>query len=320
MLKIDNLSNNYLKDADEMIAVLAKYVEARILWIDTEIADFLTRSPKLSLIQILDDSSDRTGQTVTILDVIEQAEIIDIFIKQIMFNPAIEKVFHNASYDLKYLGKTKAKNITCTLEIAKKIPHYILPLPNLSLKTLAETLCNIPEVDKSQQISDWGQRPLTDTQLNYAKMDTVYLAMVHHQLLQLTQLSNPDPSIENVAALAERYLELKQQLQLLDSEFVHVEARLKTAMQAQNLSKINDLKLLQSNRKTVKVEFSHLAKITQEHGLSLDFPIALTQKLQKQLGEIIAQLSVQVETSTSWRLQKQQDESADDSQSSNTDF
>jgi ribonuclease D len=44
-----------------------------------------------------------------------------------------------------------------------------------------------------------------------------------------------------VAALAERYLELKQQLQVLDSEFTHVETRLKTAMQAQNVSEINDL-------------------------------------------------------------------------------
>lgn len=268
----------------------------------------------------MDNSSDKTGKAVTILDVIEQPEIIDIFIKQIMLNPAIEKVFHHARYDLKYLGKTKAKNVTCTLEMAKKIPHYILPLPSLSLKALAEALCNIPEVDKSQQISDWGQRPLTDTQLNYAKMDPIYLAMVHHQLLQLTYLSNPDPAVEDVAALAKRYLKLKQQLQVLDSEFTHVETRLKTAMQAQNLSEINDLKLLQSNRKTTKIEFSQLVKVTQEHGLGLDFPIALTQKLQKQLGEIIAQLSLQVETTTSWRLQKQQDEEADDSQSSNTDF
>jgi ribonuclease D len=77
---------------------------------------------------------------------------------------------------------------------------------------LAEALGNIPEVDKNHQISDWGQRPLTDTQLNYAKMYSVYLAMVHHKLLQLTYMGNPNPAVENVAALAECYLELKQQL------------------------------------------------------------------------------------------------------------
>jgi ribonuclease D len=120
----------YLKDADEIIAILAKYVEARMLWIDTEIADFLTRSPKLSLIQILDNLSDHTGQNVTILDILEQPEVVDIFVKKIMLNPAIEKVFHHANYDLKYLGKTKAKNVTCTLEMAKKFLtifcHYLV--------------------------------------------------------------------------------------------------------------------------------------------------------------------------------------------------
>lgn len=88
----------YLQNVDEIIAILAKYIEARMLWIDTEVADSLTRSPRLSLIQILDNSSDKTGKIVTILDVIEQPEIVDIFIKQIMLNPAIEKVFHHANY------------------------------------------------------------------------------------------------------------------------------------------------------------------------------------------------------------------------------
>lgn len=36
--------------------------------------------------------------------------------------------------------------------------------------------------------------------------------MVDHKLLQLTYMSNPDLVVENVAALAECYLELKQQL------------------------------------------------------------------------------------------------------------
>lgn len=292
----------YLKNANDIITQIAEYASAKLLWIDTEIADFMTRKPRLSLIQVLDDLSDVSGDRVSILDVLDQPEVADIFIDQIMLNPAIEKVFHNASYDLKFLGKTKAKNITCTLEMAKKIPYYILPLPNFSLKTLAEALCNVSQVDKSQQISDWGQRPLTDIQINYAKMDPVYLAMVHQQLLQHLALSNPDPVAEDVAALAERYLELKQQLQVFNSEFDNVETRLKTAMQAQNVTETTDLKLSQSKRSTVKVAFDHLAKVAQLHEINLDFPITLTQKLRKQMADIIDQLSLQVETTTSWRL------------------
>jgi len=35
----------------------------------------------------------------------------------------------------------------------KKIPYYMMPLPNFSLKTLAEALCNISEVDKASKVA-----------------------------------------------------------------------------------------------------------------------------------------------------------------------
>jgi ribonuclease D len=103
----------------------------------------------LSLIQLLDDSRDTTGEKVAILDVLEQSEVTELFIKEIMLNPQIEKLFHNANYDLNFLGKNQAKNVRCTLEMAKSIPYYILQLPDLSLKTLAETLCHVPQVGSS---------------------------------------------------------------------------------------------------------------------------------------------------------------------------
>lgn len=290
----------YLKDADQISEIIRQYTQAEILWIDTETADFMTRKPKISLIQILDDCQDTTGEKVLILDVLEQPEIVDLFIKDIMLNSQIEKVFHNAKYDLKFLGKSQAKNVTCTLEMAKAIPYYMLQIPDYSLKTLAETLCSV-SVDKTQQSSDWGQRPLSQQQLNYAKMDSVYLAMVHQKLLQV-QLSDRPPAAEDVTALAERYLELKQQLQLVESEFTHVETRLKAAMQVQNVAETDNLKLSQSSRKTLKVDFVELALVTQNNKLYLDFQIALTQKLQKQIGNLIEQLNVKEETNTSWRL------------------
>lgn len=296
---------NYLKNIDESLAAIAQYTQAKILWVDTEIADFNTRNPRLSLIQFLGDSRDITGENVVILDVLNQPEIVDEFVEQIMTNSEIEKVFHQASYDLKYLGKTKAKNVTCTLEMAKKIPYHLLPLPNLSLKTLVEALC-YSTVDKTEQTSDWGQRPISAAQLHYAKMDPVYLAMIHRQLLQLQAQSNPDPARENVAILAERYLQLKQQLQLLNSEFEHIETRLKSAMQTQQISEIDEVKLAASQRKTVKVDFANLAAVAQAQGIELNFPVTLTQKLQKELGDIVSQLPLQVETNTTWRLSAKQ--------------
>ncbi|MDB9411899.1 hypothetical protein [Microcystis aeruginosa] len=93
----------------------------------------------MSLIQILANSTDLTGERVTILDVLDQPDLTDYFITKILLVDWIEKVFHNASYDCKFLGgKSKVKKITCTLELAKKVPYYIATLPNYQLKTVVE--------------------------------------------------------------------------------------------------------------------------------------------------------------------------------------
>ena len=299
----------YLTDPNDIKARIAEYTEANTLWIDTEVADHQTRKPKLSLIQVLDDPTDMTGEYVDILDVLEQPELVDDFVTKIMVNPTIEKIFHNASYDLKLLGKTKAKNVTCTWEIAQKIPYYLLRLPNLQLKTLAEQLCYFPPVDKTEQNSDWGVRPLRASQLLYAKIDPVYVAQVHQQLLKIKRRSELDPVTEDLTELTQRYREIEHQWKLLDTEIKHLEERIKKTMQVQNVSETDAFKLFSSQRTTKKVKFNQLAKLVESQGIKLDLTVALTQKLQKELGSVIEELSVEEEVSTSWRLSvKEQDD------------
>ncbi|MBW4546048.1 MAG: ribonuclease D [Symplocastrum torsivum CPER-KK1] len=292
----------YLTNSKDIQNLMARYAQSPILWIDTEVADHQTRKPKVSLIQVLDDPTDLTGEHVSILDVLNHPELIEYFVDKIIVNPAVEKVFHNASYDLKLLGKTKAQNVTCTLELAKKIPYYLLQVRNLQLKTLAEELCYFPPVDKTEQTSDWGVRPLTASQLHYAKMDAIYVAHVHQQLLKLNRRTEPDPATEDLTALSDRYQQIAYQWKLLDTEMTHLQERLKKAMQAQNVSETGVFELSSYHRTSKKVQFDQLAKLAQAKGIELDFPVALTQKLQKELGDMIEQLQVEEEVTTNWRL------------------
>lgn len=172
----------YLTQDSEIIGKINELTSAKILWVDTEIADWYTEYPRLSIIQVLTKPSS-TESHVYILDVLDKHHLASYFINQIMINPQIEKVFHNASFDLKYLGNIDARNVTCTLKIARKISKQVLGVSNLQLKTLATELCKFSDVDKEEQSSDWGRRPLTQKQLKYAAMDTVYLAAVHQRLL-----------------------------------------------------------------------------------------------------------------------------------------
>lgn len=55
--------------------------------------------PRLSLIQVLADPHDLTGESTDILDVLDRNDLVRYFVDQIMANSQIEKLFHNASYD-----------------------------------------------------------------------------------------------------------------------------------------------------------------------------------------------------------------------------
>ncbi len=292
----------YLKTSPEIIATISRLKAAKTLWIDTEVADFRTKKPKLSLIQVSDRPDDLSGEHIYILDMLEKPDIVDIFIEQIMVEQNIERVFHNASYDLKFLGGKKSKNITCTLEIAKKIPYYLLPVANYKLETLVTELCNYHDIDKSAQTSDWGFRPLSDGQIEYAYLDCIYLIQLHQRLIELATAANPQPETEDLSHLTARYQEIFTQYKLLASEVEHLEERIKKVMQAQAIEETNILKLTSYQRTTTKVKFADLMRVVNSDNLDIDFPITLTKQLQAEIGESLAKMNPEIETSASVRL------------------
>ncbi|HIK11948.1 MAG TPA: PD-(D/E)XK nuclease family protein [Oscillatoriaceae cyanobacterium M33_DOE_052] len=178
----------YLQDSSQIHAYIDILAKQKIIWADTEVADWDTTHPRLSLIQVLTDANDINGSSTYIFDVLDKPDLVTAFIQRIMVNPLIEKVFHNASYDLRFLGKNTARNVTCTFKLAKKITPPRLGVPNLKLKTLAARFGDFADINKAEQGSDWGQRPLTPAQLQYAKMDPVYLAVVHRSLREFDSM------------------------------------------------------------------------------------------------------------------------------------
>jgi ribonuclease D len=230
----------YIRDPEEMRAAIAQLTTAQQLWIDTEVADFNTKRPRLALLQILSDQMPLETSAVMVFDLLDSPEVTEFFIAQIMVNPAIAKVAHNMSYDQRFLGGKRAQNLHCTLTIAKSIPYYLLPVANYQLKTLIEYFQIVTVMDKAEQGSDWGQRPLSPEQLDYAALDVVYLAQLFPQLQTLHQHSYPEPAQEDLSALILRYRQLTHQWKTLDSERKNLEARLKQAMVAQSSTQLEN--------------------------------------------------------------------------------
>jgi ribonuclease D len=289
----------YLTEPDRISQAIARFTRAKILWLDTEVADFQNERSRLSLIQVLEEPleepSDESSDRVYILDVLDRTQLINIFIDKIMVAPAIQKVFHYAAYDCRYLGKNKVQNVTCTLEMAKQIPYYILPVNNYKLSTLVEYFCKSDRLDKSEQKSDWSQRPLSEKQLEYAKLDVIYLAQIYQHLDKLSQALKIEPDAEDIAVLTQRYRQIEHRWKLLDTEIKHLKERLKQAMSIQDVKAIEGFKLSFQERHSKKVSFNDLAKVTQESGIELDLPIRLTKELQKQVADILNELTIQEE-------------------------
>lgn len=301
----------YLTDPEEIQIAIARYSQRPRLWLDTEVADYQSKKPRLSLIQVLDDPTDLKGDRVSMLDVLDRPDAIAEFIEQIVINPNIEKVFHNAKYDLNFLGKRKAQNITCTLEMVQKIPYYLAPVPNYTLKALAENLCSFPPINKAEQSGDWGQRPLTSNQLHYAQMDAVYVAQVHLRLLQLHQIADTDPAKEDINALILRYRQIEHQWKRLTTEMEHLQKRLKAAMQEQNVSEQLGFQLKTQTRTTKQVAFKELAKFARDFALDLDLSVTLNKSLQKELGELLDKLPIEEQVQEITKLQVSEQEEDD---------
>ncbi|MFN4144744.1 MAG: ribonuclease D [Runella sp.] len=95
----------------------------------------------------------------------------------------IEKVFHDCGEDMRifYLNSCTPKGIFDTSLAAKILGYEKLSLTNI----LFEVLYLAPTLDK--QRSDWTQRPLTDSQLEYAAYDVIHLLTLRDTLAQKLQ-------------------------------------------------------------------------------------------------------------------------------------
>lgn len=95
-----------------------------------------------------------------------------ILLAPLFANTKIEKIFHAAEYDLVCLKRDygfEFKNLFDTMQAARILGYEHVGLDNI----LAEKFS--VKVDKRHQKANWGVRPLTPAQLDYARMDTHYL-------------------------------------------------------------------------------------------------------------------------------------------------
>jgi len=146
---------------EKMIADLS--VQSRIA-VDTESNSLHAYREQVCLVQF------STPKTDYILDPFVFEDLSAL--APLFSNPKIEKIFHAAEYDLLCLKRDfgfEFTNLFDTMYAARILGYPFVGLDNM----LAEKL-DI-KVDKRHQKADWGARPLTAAQIDYARFDTHFL-------------------------------------------------------------------------------------------------------------------------------------------------
>jgi ribonuclease D len=115
-------------------------------------------------------------------------------------NPHIEKIFHAAEYDLICLRRDFNFRIVTLFDTM--LASRILGRKNLGLGSLLMEFYGV-DSNKKYQRADWGRRPLSEEQKDYARLDTHFLIPLRDQLhAQLNATGRLQLALEEFARLA----------------------------------------------------------------------------------------------------------------------
>ena len=137
---------------------------------DTESDSFFAYKPKVCLIQLSVPGHDFLVDPLADLDLAPLGELVGDPDRVVIFHAAENDVIqlqHEFNWRMPGLYDTQ---IAC----------FVLGLPPYSLAGVLEERFGV-KLDKSQQRSDWAQRPLSSKQVEYAAEDTRYLIELHEE-------------------------------------------------------------------------------------------------------------------------------------------
>ncbi len=139
--------------------------------VDTESNSFHAYYDRICLIQVSTPEDDFIIDPFVLKDLKPLKGIFD--------NPMVEKIFHAASNDV--LGLRRDFQIRIRNLFDTAIACSLLGHKQLGLSRILDAHFGV-SLNKRWQRYDWGRRPLSAEQLDYARLDTHYLISLRHLL------------------------------------------------------------------------------------------------------------------------------------------
>ena len=161
----------YIDTQQEAEDFLADISGIREIAIDTEGASFHRFIDRIYLLQI------STRERSAIIDPLPIG--MPKGLGDILQDPDVEVVFHDADYDLRLLHQDYGWHVNHIFDT--RIAAQLLGIKAFGLAALLEQFFEV-KLDKKHQRADWSLRPLTQGMLDYAAQDTKYLLDLRDQL------------------------------------------------------------------------------------------------------------------------------------------
>ncbi len=164
-------STQVIADSDTLARLVDRLGRGPRIALDTEAASFHRYVDRVYLIQV---SSDRETALVDPLAIDDLSPLGNL-----LADPRLEVVFHDADYDLRILNRDygfAARSVFDT-----RIAAQLAGEPAVGLGALLQKHFGV-SLNKRLQRADWSRRPLTREMIEYAADDTRYLPALRDKL------------------------------------------------------------------------------------------------------------------------------------------
>jgi len=161
-----------INTADALQAMLARLMSESAVAVDTESNSLYVYNEQVCLIQIAVPEHDYLVDPLALEDLSP--------LGRLFAEPGIEKVFHAAEYDVMVLRRDFGYQFASLFDTM--IASRILGWPHYGLGALLADHFGI-ETDKRMQRTNWGQRPLSSQQIQYAQVDVHFLLPLRDRLM-----------------------------------------------------------------------------------------------------------------------------------------
>lgn len=162
--------------------------------VDTEFLRERTFHPRLCLVQIATPAESVAVDPLVIDDLSPLAEL--------MADESVTKVFHACSQDMEVMLHTVGV-LPRPIFDTQVAAAFLGERQQISYGALVQTFCGV-SLPKTESLTDWSRRPLTDKQIEYAIDDVKYLIVVYTEMMsRLRELGRVDWVLDELRPLAD---------------------------------------------------------------------------------------------------------------------